>query len=251
MNFIIFDISKLLNALTLSKRLMGWRTKINSYTVNTRRIVVVVYIYVYWLIFGHLSNDYELSAIKIRAEIYFRVKKSFFGRKFIFDLAEKYTTEISSEKNQIVFRKVTNLISKCPDDSIYILFFLFLAVFYKKFPNQGWEFALRQFVVGPFSVHYWPSTSDLTWFLINKSEMTKAKIIWPYNVLSLISNQSRKNQMRLISDRFENFLWSRRTKSPHFIMCSLVINLKSADFKIFLIIKERKSVIWKINPKVS
>ncbi len=112
MNFIIFDISKLLNALTLSKRLMGWRTKINSYTVNTRRIVVV-YIYVYWLIFGHLSNDYELSAIKIRAEIYFRVKKSFFGRKFIFDLAEKYTTEISSEKNQIVFRKVTNLISKC------------------------------------------------------------------------------------------------------------------------------------------
>ena len=98
---------------------------------------------------------------------------------------------------------------------------------------QGWEFAKRQFVVGPFSVHCWPSTSDLTWFLINKSEMTKAKIIWPYNVLSLISNQSRKNQMRLISDRFENFLWSRRTKSPHFIMCSLVINLKSADFKNF------------------
>ena len=64
--------------------------------------------------------------------------------------------------------------------------------------------------------------------------MTKAMIIWPYNLLSLISNQSRKNQMRLISDRFENFLWSRRTKSPHFIMCSLVINLKSADFKIFL-----------------
>ena len=94
MNFIIFDISKLLNALTLSKRLTGWRTKKDSYTV--RRIVV--YIYVYWLIFGHLSNDYELSAIKIRAEIYFRVKNSFFGRKFIFDLAEKYTTEISSEK---------------------------------------------------------------------------------------------------------------------------------------------------------
>ena len=126
MNFIIFDISKLLNALTLSKRLTGWRTKKDSYTV--RRIVV--YIYVYWLIFGHLSNDYELSAIKIRAEIYFRVKNSFFGRKFIFDLAEKYTTEISSEI-KIVFRKVTNLISKCPDDSIYILFFLFLAVFIK------------------------------------------------------------------------------------------------------------------------
>ena len=155
MNFIIFDISKLLNALTLSKRLKGWRTKINSYTVNSCKVgcvfpmvvvpilphadfgpndhrentphfSTVVYIYVYWLIFGHLSNDYELSAIKIRAEIYFRVKNSFFGRKFIFDLAEKYTTEISSEI-KIVFRKVTNLISKCPDDSIYILFFRSLA----------------------------------------------------------------------------------------------------------------------------
>ena len=198
---------------------------------DTPHFTTVVYIYVYWLIFGHLSNDYELSAIKIRAEIYFRVKNSFFGRKFIFDLAEKYTTEISSEI-KIVFRKVTNLISKCPDDSIYILFFRSLAFFNNNFPNQGWEFAKRQFVVGPFSVHCWRSTSDLTWFLINKSEMTKAKIIWPYNVLSLISNQSRKNQMRLISDRFENFLWSRRTKSPHFIMCSLVINLKSADFKL-------------------
>ena len=51
-----------------------------------------------------------------------------------------------------------------------------------------------------------------TWPGINKSEMTKAKIIWPNNV-SLISNQSRKNQMRLISDRFENFLWSSTKKN--------------------------------------
>ena len=169
-------------------------------TTRQRVTVFCCYLCLWWL-FGHLSNDYELSAIKIRAEIYFRVKIQF---RHFWSHRKIHNRNFVRKINEIVFRKVTNLISKCPDDSIYILFFIparFLCVIISKTKDEnpticGW--------------YVFPSTSKLTWFLINKSEMTKAKIIWPYNV-SHISNQSRKNQMRLISDRFENFLWSRRT----------------------------------------
>ena len=168
--------------------------------INQTVTVYCCYLCLWWL-FGHLSNDYELSAIKIRAEIYFRVKIQF---RHFWSHRKIHNRNFVRKINEIVFRKVTNLISKCPDDSIYILFFYpcpFLCVIISQTKDEnpticGW--------------YVYPSTSALTWFLINKSEMTKAKIIWPYNV-SHISNQSRKNQMRLISDRFENFLWSRRT----------------------------------------
>ena len=45
-------------------------------TTRQRVTVFCCYLCLWWL-FGHLSNDYELSAIKIRAEIYFRVKIQF------------------------------------------------------------------------------------------------------------------------------------------------------------------------------